>query len=41
MLHNGLLTTQKDWMKVKGYFVTTDIETAFDSFDHTYLISAT
>ena len=27
-------------MKVKGYLVTTDIEKAFDSLDHTFLISA-
>ena len=27
-------------MKIKGYLVTIDIEKAFDSFDHTFLISA-
>ena len=27
-------------MKVKGYLVTIDIQKAFDSFDHTFLISA-
>ena len=27
-------------MKVKGYLVTLDIQKAFDSFDHTFLISA-
>ena len=27
-------------MKVKGYLVTNDIQKAFDSLDHTFLISA-
>ena len=27
-------------MKLKGYLVTTDIEKAFDSLDHTFLINA-
>ena len=27
-------------MKVKGYLVTTDIEKAFNSLHHTFLISA-
>ena len=27
-------------MKVKGYLVTTDIEKAFDSLHHTFLIKA-
>ena len=26
--------------KLKGYLVTTDIEKAFDSLDHTFLINA-
>ena len=38
LISDFLSVTQK--MKVKGYLVATDIEKAFDSFDHTFLISA-
>ena len=38
-LISDLLNVTKK-MKVKGYLVTTDIEKAFDSLDHTFLISA-
>ena len=38
LISDFLSVTQK--MKVKGYLVVTDIEKAFHSFDHTFLISA-
>ena len=38
-LISDLLSVTKK-MKVKGYLVTNDIEKAFDSLDHTFLISA-
>ena len=38
-LISDLLSVTKK-MKVKGYLVTIDIEKAFDSLDHTFLISA-
>ena len=38
-LISDLLSVNKK-MKVKGYLVTNDIEKAFDSLDHTFLISA-
>ena len=38
-LISDLLSVTKK-MKVKGYLVTIDTEKAFDSLDHTYLISA-
>ena len=38
-LISDLLSVPKK-MKVKAYLVTTDIEKAFDSLDHTFLISA-
>ena len=38
LISDLLRVTKK--MKVKGYLVTIDTEKAFDSLDHTYLISA-
>ena len=38
-LISDLLSVTKK-VKVTGYLVTTDIEKAFDSLDHTFLISA-